>query len=146
MCRVEAEGSFLGLLQIMLSPGGSRADTTSGTWEAEVKGDRWVRVIVLLSCSLGCSQVHCFLRSSLLQWLRGKKSWNCWFLALQPLVLETEDELPPLPWSSRILSHPNTVSLHSPVLLSLHLPSPGPHSLSYLCPFTKCPPMLPLSL
>lgn len=60
MCRGEVEGSFLGLLQIMTSLRGPRADTFRNTRyggqrrqpESESSGS------VLLSCSLDCPHVH----------------------------------------------------------------------------------------
>ena len=112
----------------------------------EVRGDSLSqsRVSVWLSCSLDCPQVQrpvllpnkffsaVVAREKILELLVSGTA------ALGPGTRGSEPS--PLPWSSTILSHPNTLGLHSPVLLPLHLPSPEPPSLTCLCPFNEPPP------
>lgn len=127
VCRVEVEGSLLGLLKTMLSLGGPREDAISGMevqrrWpKSESPDSPWLLCSLAHLAVLMCMYLSCSLRSYFLQWLQGEKSGIAGFLHCS-LWAWSQRCLSPLPrlWSSRTRSQ--ALGLHSLSVPSSHLP------------------------
>lgn len=136
MCRAE---SLPGLLSIRLRLGGPRG--TKVRMEDMSQKELWEFCSLSHLGVLRWMYLDCSLRRPFLQWLQGEKSWNCWYLALWHLGLESEVSEPStFPESSGILSyHLETLALPGPVLLSLSLSSnTNNFVLVHQCPPHNC--------